>query len=109
MVMGKYKPVEHLKGVGEVYEGNKKLARVSYELDIERIILTVEDFQGSEEVEGGQSRTGSIKVLEGQIGLLDTGKMLILHLADGRKVEFRTTDGDIKTGCFPIELSGHFY
>ena len=107
MVTRKYKPIENPQGTGEVYEGNKKLAKVRYELNIEQEILTTEDFKGTQDVEGGQSRTGSIHVLEGRIA--PPWEILTLHMADRRKVNFIITDGDVNTGRFPIELSGNFY
>jgi hypothetical protein len=41
--------IKNLQGTGEVYEGNKKLAKVRYELSIKQEILTTEDFRGSQE------------------------------------------------------------
>jgi len=108
-MIGKYKPLENPQGVGEVYEGDKKLAKVSYKLRIEQEILTTEDFKGVQDVEVMRSGTGSISVLEGKINLLDVGKILTLHMADGRKVRFIINDGDVNTNRFLITLSGDFY
>ncbi len=99
----------NIQGEGEVYEGNQKRAKIRYDLSIEQEYPRTGTFDSSQEVEGQQSRNGSIYVLEGKINLLDTGKMLTLHMDDGRKQEFLITDGDVNTGRFLILLSGKFY
>ena len=105
----KYKPLANLKGVGEVYDGNNKLAEARYELVIEQEATIAESFSGTEEIDGLQSGTGSILVKKGRIGLLNTVKKLTLHIDDGRKVDFFVTNGDANVGRFPIKLSGSFY
>jgi hypothetical protein len=108
MVTRKYKSLDNPKGVGEVYKGDEKLAKVRYKLNVQQEVLTTRAFNGAQDVKGMQSGTGSIDVLEGKINLLDRGEKLTLHMEDGKKVDFSIT-GDVNTGRFLIKLSGGFY
>jgi hypothetical protein len=99
----------NIQGIGEVYEGNQKRAKVRYDLSIEQKYKTAGDFGGSEVRNIGQSGNGSIYVMEGKLNLFDEGKILSLHIEDGRKQDFRISGGNVNTGRFPIMLSGKLF
>jgi hypothetical protein len=101
----------NIQGVGEIYEVNKKRAKVRYDLSIEKEYMTARAFDGSQVVESGQSGSGSIyDVQDGRIDLIaDMSKILTLHMDNGHKQDFLIRDYDEKTGRFFILLSGKFY
>ena len=62
----KYRSLENPSGIGEVWSGDKKIARVTYSLNVQQEVLITEDFGGTEELDGLKSISGSIVVLEGE-------------------------------------------
>jgi len=104
----RYKFLENPSGVGEVYEGNEKIAKVSYNLDVTQEIHIAETLKETSEIEGLKSMTGSISVLEGSKDLWGKDK-LVLHMEDGRKIDFFVRSGDPVSGNFQIQPSGDFH
>ena len=109
MAESKHNYVKDLQGIGEVYKGDNKLAKVRYTLDIQQEILKTRSFKDTQYLEGLSSTTGSIYVIEGKNGLLETGKKLTMHIYDDKKFDFFVINGDVNTGKLFIKLSGSFY
>lgn len=104
----RYESLENPSGVGEVYEGDEKIAKVSYHLDVQQEILIAETLKETSEVEGLKSMTGSISVLEGSKDLWGKDK-LVLHMEDGRKVDFFVKSANLPSTDYEIQPSGSFY
>jgi len=104
----RYRSLENPRGVGDVYEGEEKIAKVSYNLVVQQEILITQTLKETGEVEGLKSMTGSISVLEGDRILWGKDK-LILHMKDGRKVDFFVKSAKLPGSDFEIQPSGSFY
>jgi len=102
----KYKSLESPSGAGEVWIGDDRIAKVTYSLNIEQEVLITEAFDGTEEIDGQKSVSGSIVVTEGETYLLGK-ENLILILQDGRRIRFFIKQG--LSGEFVIQPSGDFY
>jgi hypothetical protein len=109
MVMrGKNRLLETPGGVGTVWEGNIEIAKVNYQLKVQQEVSVISTSGKTEEIEGLKSMTGSISVLKSTKQLWGTDK-LILHLKDGRKIDFYIKAGGPGSGNFHIQPSGDFY
>lgn len=73
-------------GIGKVYQGDKELAKVEYNLTISRQLETNTPTSQSA-VPGHKEISGQFRILEGKYLSVD-GKILTLHLADGRQWKF---------------------
>ena len=63
--------IESLSGVGEVWQGEEKISKVSYALDVYQEIDIANTFNHTSEIEGLRSMTGEISVLDGKRHLGD--------------------------------------
>ena len=105
MVTGKqYKSLENTTGVGKVYRGEEGIAKVSYSLNVKQEIILA----GTDEIEGLKFMTGSISVFEGKRDLWGIDR-LVLHMKDGRKVDFFVKSATLPSGDLEIQPSGWFY
>jgi hypothetical protein len=82
--------IEDVQGEGDVYEGEKRLGEASYRITVYQKTETVKSFgpSGSREVDVLQQITGAVNV---KLPLNDfdlLGKVLTLHLEDGRRWDF---------------------
>lgn len=102
------KSLENPSGVGEVYKDDNKIAKVNYNLNVQQEILIAETLKETSEIEGLKFMTGSISALEGTKDLWGIDK-LVLHMQDGRKVDFFIKSSDLVSGNFQIQPSGDFY
>lgn len=102
----KLKSLEIPRGVGEVWEGDEKIARVTYSLNVQQEVLITEAFNGTEELDGQKSVSGSIVVLEGEKYLFGK-ENLVLSIQDGWRIKFFVKEG--LSGEFEIQPSGDFY
>ena len=101
--------IENPRGEGEVFENEKMLGRVSYQLIIHQDFEVVQNMGNKEktEIEGLKSATG---VLTGGnvIDLWNKGK-LTLRLNDGRKIDVLIQHADISRGKIDVVATGGFY
>jgi len=96
----------NIQGIGEVYEGNQKRAKVRYDLSMEQEYQKTVAFDSSQVLPGLESGSGSIYVLDGKITLEDMGKIITLYMDDGKTENFLITDLDIATGRFVVNKPG---
>lgn len=110
----KYRWIENPRGRGDIYSGGKNIAKVSYNLNVQQEILVHNIGNEIKEVEGLKSMNGHIAVLEGDVVLWSKGK-LILHMEDGRKIDFFIRNANPTNNKFQInnkyqiQPSGDFY
>lgn len=108
MVTRKKRTLENPTGLGEVWEANKKIAKVRYNLSVQQEILIQETFGSNQELEGHKMTTGSIFVLEGERNLIGKNR-LVLHMQDGRKVDFLIKSIYSSSGSYQVQQAGDFY
>jgi hypothetical protein len=102
------KCIENPEGVGEVWEKDKKVAKVTYNLDVQQEILITESFNKTSELEGMKYISGSITILEGEKHLIGRDK-LTLNMQDGRKIDFFITHFNPMVDNIQIQPTGSFY
>jgi len=103
-----YKHLESPEGVGEVWQGDKRIAQVEYSLDVQKEIIITESFDGTNELEGKSFISGSIFVLEGEKHLIGRD-ILTLYMQDGRKIDFFVTNISPPDKNMQIQLTGGFH
>ena len=74
-------------GVGKVYQDDKELAKVEYSLTISQSFAENITQASQSAVPGLMEINGQFRILEGKYLSVD-GKILTLHLADGRQWKF---------------------
>ncbi|MFC1910484.1 hypothetical protein ACFLXC_04265 [Chloroflexota bacterium] len=100
-------PIETLSGHGEVWDGNNKVAAVSYNLKVKREVMMPEP-NWSEMLEGYAFISGNIRVLDGGEYLFKLEKPT-LKIQDGRKVYFLIRSGEPMKSSYQIQPTGNFY
>ena len=102
------KSVENPRGVGEVFDKDRLIARVKYNLDVieeEPLIDPSEAYHG----------LNSLESAVGRITIIDKGKKLhgvntlTLHLEDNRKLDFSWLKIDPVHSKYSIISDGKFY
>jgi hypothetical protein len=90
MISKRKQPVRRLKGQGEVYLGENRLAAVDYDLRIERELVFVRSYTNIRNL----PIQGEITVVEGERDLYFNSRgPFTLHLEDDRKWEFHVEHG----------------
>ena len=100
-----------IQGEGELYEGNKKITRVRYNLSIEHDKLVADDFQGHTEIEGVRGGMGILSdINDTSINLYTLlHQTRTLHMDNGKKQDCIVTDVDRNRREITILLTGDFY
>jgi hypothetical protein len=102
------KPVENPRGLGEVFDKERLIARVRYNLDViqeEPLIAPWETYQGADCLES----------VIGKIMVIDKGRTLrgvntlTLRLQDSRKLDFYWQKADPAHSKYSITSRGNFY
>jgi len=88
--------LENVKGMGAVYHGEEFIRELGYDITVWQEWL---HSSGAAPIEGLQEITGLVFDINSPIGVADLvdGRVLTLHLEDGRRLDFfiRNSDGEI--------------
>jgi hypothetical protein len=107
MTMKESRRIDRLTGKGIVLDNEVEISKVKYQLDINQEFIIMRTNQGISKVPEYQDICGHIHVVKGERNLTD-GKMLILQIEDGRKVDFFAKSGNPVSGSYEIVVSGDF-
>ena len=96
-----FKILEAPQGRGEVFMDHQAVAAVNYVLSVEQEITLTDTPSGTGELFGAVHIVGQVKITRGR-NFLDRRVNFSLHLADGRRFDFRASAGDSKTGVWQV-------
>lgn len=102
------KPVENPRGIGEVFDKGRLVARVSYNLDVLQEEILHRSPDTSEAAENSESAIGNITIIEKGKKLKGTN-ILTLHLKDNRKLDFLWQKTHPLQPKYSVRSSGIFY
>lgn len=103
-----YKTLETPSGSGELRKAGKHLAKVFYHLQVRQEMPATESATGAEKAPGVFEIAGEVSVSQDEpnqaqvMNSLNSGELLTLHLADGRRLDVYATKGDVLTGAYRI-------
>ena len=110
--MTAYKIIETLGGIGELRKAGAHLAKVFYRLQVRQEISAGEVTVDKVEAVGILEITGEVSISQDEpmqsqvMKSMNSGELLTLHLADGRRLEVYTAQGDAFTGAYGIIPGG---
>ena len=99
-----FKVLESPRGNGMVFQNEKMLSRVSYELSVLQQMIVA----GDGEQEGLKLISGTLSVLKGKTKLWGFDR-LTLHLQDGRNLDFFIKEARLVSNEYIIQPTGSFY
>jgi len=110
--MKTYKTIETPGGIGELRKVGAHLAKVFYRLQVRQEISPGDSAAGKEEPPGSLEITGEISISQDEpmqsqvMSGMNSGELLTLYLADGRRLEVYAAKGDVFTGTYRIIPGG---
>jgi len=110
--MKTYKTIETPGGIGELRKAGAHLAKVFYRLQVRQEISAGDSAADKEETSGSLEITGEISISQDEpmqnqvMNGMDSGELLTLYLADGRRLEVYAAKGDTFTRAYRIIPGG---
>ncbi len=106
--MKTYKMIETPGGIGELRKAGAHLAKVFYRLQVRQEISAGDSARGQAEPPSVLEITGEVSISQDEpmqsqvMKSMNSGDLLTLHLADGRRLEVYANKGDTFTGAYQI-------
>jgi hypothetical protein len=110
--MTTYTIIETPGGIGELRIAGAHLAKVFYRLQVRQAIGAGDAAAGQEAPAGSLEISGELSIsqdepMQSQVTRkMNAGELLTLHLADGRRIEVYTAQGDAMTGAYRVTPGG---
>ena len=102
------KPVENPRGIGQVYDKDRLITWVTYNLDVIEEEFWADPSETAPAAGTLESTTGSITVIDKGKRLHGTGTLTLL-LHDNRRLDFRWHKADCKHEKYTLHSDGTFY
>ena len=110
--MTTYKVIETPGGIGELRKAGAHLAKVFYRLQVRQEIGAGDSAAGKAAPVGVLEISGEVSIsqdepMQSQVARsMDSGELMTLHLADGRRLEVYASKGANFTGAYQIIPGG---